>query len=179
MPSVPTVPTVPSELRAGLRDGLRRESDTPDPAAVIFQHAFRHRRVYKALCGRKVAGGGGAIVHRHLGRLIADVVREHLEPQLAASGSDLPAEVIAEYYASATLGLLMWWVERDFRDGPARISSMHQHLTAPGIRNALNPTALDPTALNPATGAVSRSAPLSKSLTSLDRGSRQAAGTRR
>jgi AcrR family transcriptional regulator len=118
------------ELRAGLED-------LPDPATAIFHHAHRHRRVYQALCGKK----GGSIVHRHLNRLIGDAVRRRLEPKLAAAGSDLPAEVVAEYYASATLGLLMWWVERDFHGGPARMAAMQQRLIAPGLHAVLTPSA--------------------------------------
>jgi len=132
------------ELRAGLTEGLPDK----DPATAIFHHAHRHRRVYKALCGKK----GGNVVHRHLSRLIADAVRRHLEPRLAAGGSDLPAEVVAEYYASATLGLLMWWVEREFPGGPARMAAMQQRLTAPGLLAALGP-------VTPASGVGRRSAP--------------------
>jgi AcrR family transcriptional regulator len=144
------------ELRDGLREGLHREAGSQDPAAVIFQHAHRHRRVYKALCGRK----GGNIVHRHLGRLIGDAVREHLEPRLSASGSDLPAEMVAEYYVSATLGLLMWWIERDFREGPARMAAVQQRLIAPGLRAALDPLAEPRAKPSPATSRAQQPDPL-------------------
>ncbi|HZM82584.1 MAG TPA: TetR/AcrR family transcriptional regulator [Candidatus Limnocylindrales bacterium] len=148
------------ELRTGLHEGLRDndrgndwDNSAPDPAGAVFYHAHRHRRVYKALCGKK----GGNVVHRHLSRLIGDAVRRRLEPQLAAAGSDLPAEVVAEYYASATLGLLMWWVERDFAGGPERMARMQQRLIAPGLLAALDPAA----PITPATGAERRSAPRS------------------
>lgn len=118
-----------------VRDGLRGEPGWPDPAAVIFRHAHRHRQVYQALCGRK----GGAVVHRNLSRLIGEAVRDHLGPQLRAAGSDMPADVVTEFYVSATLGLLTWWIEHDFRDGPARLAAIHQRLVAPGIKAALSP----------------------------------------
>lgn len=126
----------------GMRDDLQREfaalapGEPPDPAgpaAIVFHHAHRHRLVYKALCGRK----GGNLVYRHLNRLISDLVREHLRPHLAAAGSDLPADVVAEFYAGATIGLLMWWIDQDFRYGPTRMAAMHQRLTAPGMVAAL------------------------------------------
>ena len=120
-------------------DGVRRDladafaSGAPDPAAIVFEHAHAHRSVYKVLCGRQ----GGAVVQRHLGHLISELVRDHVAA--LAADSDLPAEVVAEYYASATLGLLAWWVDHDFRFGPAGIARMHHRLTAPGLRAAVTP----------------------------------------
>jgi AcrR family transcriptional regulator len=105
-------------------------SDPAGPVAALFQHAHRHRRIYKALCGRK----GSHLVFRNLNQLIGDLVRQHLRP---AAGSTMPVEVVAEVYASATVGLLTWWVDHDFRHGPARIAEMHERLTGPGVRAAL------------------------------------------
>jgi hypothetical protein len=67
------------------------------------------------------------LVHRHLKRLIADVVRDNLPPGV----SDLPVDAVAEYYGSATVGLLQWWIDNDFVDGPTRMAAIHRRLTAP------------------------------------------------
>jgi AcrR family transcriptional regulator len=106
-------------------------SDPAGPVAALFQHAHRHRRVYKALCGRK----GSHLVYRNLNQLIGDLVRQHLRP---AAGAGMPVDLVAEVYASATVGLLSWWVDHDFRPGPARIAAMHEQLTGPGVRAALS-----------------------------------------
>jgi AcrR family transcriptional regulator len=105
------------------------------PAGAIFAHAHRHQAVYRALCGRQ----GGNLVYRHLRHLVGDLLREHLRPHLAAAGSDLPVDVVAEFYTSAALGLLTWWVDHDFRYGPARLAHMYQRLAAPGLLTALGP----------------------------------------
>ena len=122
-----------------LRDELRREIDPmtpgmspPDPArpaAAIFAHAQRRRPVYRALCGRQ----GGAIVTGHLHGLVRGLLEDHLQPHLAAAGSDLPVEVVAEFHASATVGLLSWWVEHDFPYGPSRLTEMYRRLATPGL----------------------------------------------
>jgi AcrR family transcriptional regulator len=111
----------------GLREELRREfaAGGPSPAAIVFDHAHRHRRVYKALCGKQ----GGNVVHRHLHRLIGEAMRDH--PLGRPEG--VPAEVVTEFYASATVGLLIWWVDRDFRFGPERMAAMHHRLAIEGI----------------------------------------------
>ena len=128
-----------------LRDELRTDlaTLTPDvppsptsPTGALFEHAYQRRAVYRALCGRQ----GGDIVYRHLRHLLGDLLREHLRPHLAAAGSDLPVDVVAEFYTSAALGLLTWWVDHDFRPGPARLAHIYQRLAAPGILAALGRT---------------------------------------
>ncbi len=96
-------------------------ADPARPAEVLFDHAHRYQRIYRALCGRS----GGPLVHRHLHRLIGDLLRAHLGPE--RGGVD--AEVAAEYYTSAMLGLLIWWVDHDFRDGPAWLAGTYRELT--------------------------------------------------
>src|SRR3954447_6777522 len=111
------------DLRADLRTDLPSLTaggppNAGAPAGALFEHAYRHRAVYAALCGRQ----GGDIVYRHLRRFFRDLLREHLRPHLAATGSDLPVDVVAEFYTSAALGLLTWWVDHDFRHGPDHLT---------------------------------------------------------
>jgi AcrR family transcriptional regulator len=122
-----------------VRDELRREIDAmtpgaspPDPArpaAAIFAHAQRRRPVYRALCGKQ----GGTIVLGHLHGLVRGLLQEHLQPHLAAAGSDVPVEVVAEFYASATIGLLSWWVDRDFPYEPSQLTELYRRLATPGM----------------------------------------------
>jgi AcrR family transcriptional regulator len=120
----------------GMRERLERElTDIPAdgtvdvgrPAALLFEHAYRNQRVYRALCGRE----GGAVVQRHLRRLIGDVLRRRLRPQLKQAGTDVPAEVAAEFYASAALGLLVWWIEQDFAGDHVWLTRIYRTLADP------------------------------------------------
>ena len=118
-----------------LRDDLRHELDVLEPGqpprdparpvAVLFDHAYRNRDIYRAVCGR----AHGNVVTRHLLRLIAEVLTEHL----SAVGTRLPVEIVAEYFAGALFTLLVWWVRRDFPYAPREMARMCQELTAPGI----------------------------------------------
>jgi AcrR family transcriptional regulator len=133
-----------------VRDELRREIDAltpgaspPDPArpaAAIFAHAQRRRPVYRALCGKQ----GGTIVIEHLHGLVRGLLEDHLQPHLAAAGSDMPVEVVAEFHASATIGLLSWWVEHDFPYGPSRLAELYRRLATPGILAVLGHPASRP-----------------------------------
>lgn len=118
-----------------MRDQLERQLadidatgpvDVTLPAALLYEHAYRNQRVYRALCGRQ----GGALVQRYLRRLIGDLLRKHLRPRV--SRADVPAEVAAEFYTSAALGLLVWWIDHDFCNGPAWLTSTYRTLATPG-----------------------------------------------
>ena len=100
--------------------------DVTLPAALLYEHAYRNQRVYRALCGRQ----GGALVQRYLRRLIGDLLRKHLRPHV--SRADVPAEVAAEFYTSAALGLLVWWIDHDFCNGPSWLTSTYRTLATPG-----------------------------------------------
>jgi AcrR family transcriptional regulator len=121
----------------GMRDQLEHELATIDatsqidvtlPAALLFEHAYRNQRVYRALCGRQ----GGALVQRYLRRLIGDLLRKYLRPQFTRAGTGVPADVAAEFYTSAALGLLVWWIDHEFRNGPAWLTATYRTLAAPG-----------------------------------------------
>jgi AcrR family transcriptional regulator len=122
-----------------LRDDLQRELDAMDPdgppgparpVGVIFGHADRHREVYRAVCGRP----GGTVATRHLHDVIVTLLRGHL----GGVGTRLPVDLVAEYHASALLGVLVWWVRQDFPYGAAEMSRMCQELTAPGVMASLS-----------------------------------------
>jgi hypothetical protein len=101
--------------------------DVGVPAALLFEHAYRNQRVYRALCGHQ----GGALVQRHLRRLIGDLLRKHLRPQFSQAGAEVPAEVAAEFYTSATLGLLVWWIDHEFCNGPTWLAATYRTLAHP------------------------------------------------
>ncbi|MDT5254016.1 MAG: hypothetical protein QOH07_2970 [Mycobacterium sp.] len=101
--------------------------DVALPAALLFEHAYRNQRIYRALCGHQ----GGAVVQRHLRRLIGDLLRQHLWPQFSGAGTEVTADVAAEFYTSAALGLLVWWIGHDFCNGPAWLTANYRTLARP------------------------------------------------
>ncbi|WP_308465263.1 TetR/AcrR family transcriptional regulator [Rathayibacter soli] len=104
------------------------------PAELIFDHAYRNQRIYRAICGRN----GGGIVLRYLHTLIVDVLLEHLRRQANASVSgdrvadSTPDEVAAEFYAAATVGLLAWWIDQDFARDPRSLATDFRRLAGRG-----------------------------------------------
>ncbi len=74
--------------------------DVTLPAALLFDHAYQNQRVYRALCGHQ----GGVVVQRHLRSLIGDLLRKQMRPEFSAGGTEVPADIAAEFYTSAALG---------------------------------------------------------------------------
>jgi AcrR family transcriptional regulator len=101
--------------------------DVSRPAALIFEHAYRNQRVYRALCGRQ----GGALVQRYLRRLVGDLLRERLRPHFAETGAEVPADVAAEFYTAAALGLLVWWIDQDFCHDHTWLTGLYRRLATP------------------------------------------------
>jgi AcrR family transcriptional regulator len=101
--------------------------DVALPAALLYEHAYRNQRVYRALCGHQ----GGALVQRHLRSLIGDLLRKHLRPEISGSDTEVPADIAAEFYTSASLGLLVWWIAHDFCNGPTWLAATYRTLALP------------------------------------------------
>ncbi|WP_405139134.1 TetR/AcrR family transcriptional regulator [Nocardia sp. NBC_01388] len=109
--------------------GLPIEVDRP--AALLFDHAHRNQRVYRALCGKQ----GGTVVTRHLHDFIVQLLSNHLPQHPDADhGHTPPPEVIAEFYAAATVGLLAWWIDTDFARAPTHLTSDFRHLATRGTQ---------------------------------------------
>jgi AcrR family transcriptional regulator len=117
---------------------LRVEVDTPSragdsievarPAALVFEHAYRNQRVYRVLCGKQ----GGDAVQRYLHGLIGDPIFKTISAQSSSRATDLHAEVVAEFYTAAALGLLTWWIDHDFCRGPSWLATTYLELAVRG-----------------------------------------------
>ena len=124
------------DMLAELRDAVTAiapgvPANPARPAEIIYEHAYHNRRVYRALCGRQ----GGTVVQRYLHRLVVDLLRDQLRTYLTSA--ELPAELVAEFYTSATLGLLVWWIDQDFPHDPAWLAGACHKLAMPGLLAAV------------------------------------------
>ena len=126
----PSFDGMDEQLSANSPTSRRTDSiDVALPAALLFEHAHQNQRVYRALCGHQ----GGALVQRHLRALIGDLLRKHLRP--GGGGTEVPVDIAAEFYTSAALGLLVWWIAHDFCNGPAWLTATYRTLAQPSPVN--------------------------------------------
>jgi AcrR family transcriptional regulator len=132
---------------ADLRESLRQQMaafaagqvsgarDTTQITRVLFEHAGRHRRLYRALVGRR--GSGTLLKYAHDD--LAALIREHLEDAIARRRlqPEVPLEVTVEFLASALLALLTWWLDNDMPYTADEMGRMFQRLAGSGVPPAL------------------------------------------
>ena len=95
------------------------------PPRVLLDHAWDHQRVYRAICASSASG----IVQRHLRRILLPV----LDRFLPSAGKSDETAIAREFYLSAVIGVLIWWVSTDFRVAPADVADEIQRLAASGL----------------------------------------------
>lgn len=110
-----------------------RKSGGHDQAAArheatlfLFQHAQSYQPIYKALVGKP----GGEWIHRQFEETFSGILRQHiveLGPKQAPPG--VPQEIVAQYMASALMGLLTWWLETNNSYTAEQINTWFHSLT--------------------------------------------------
>ena len=100
--------------RQALRESAGSDRDAFAFADELFAHAEGHRRVFRALLGRK----GAAIVQRHFQRMQLDLVREELKALAPARAQAQDVDALSHQIASGLFGLLVWWM-----DGRSRMTA--------------------------------------------------------
>jgi AcrR family transcriptional regulator len=113
------------EVESGLIASPGTAGEDAAPARLLLHHAWEHRAVYRAVCASSASG----IVQRHLRR----VLLPFLDGALPATYVGTEAAVAREFYASALIGLLTWWVSDDFSVGPDELADDFQRLATGGI----------------------------------------------
>ncbi len=116
---------------------LKPRSSRPSPSLAFFRHAGEQHELYKAIVGKQ----GGEVVQKYLYQYISDLMKEHLNRQIASTRNlTVPSEILVHYYVSSFLALLTWWLDHDMPYSAERMEEIFQTLTLPGYQKALNPS---------------------------------------
>jgi AcrR family transcriptional regulator len=99
----------------------------PELSLALFRHTAEFRALYRAMVGRP----SGAMLMRAMERLLREHVRLHLE-QLGER-LPVPPEVATQYYVSALIGLLTWWLDEERPFTPAEMDTMFRRLVLPAL----------------------------------------------
>ena len=119
---------------ARLRHIFDSHTGTPGTASLaeislaLFRHTAEQRPLYRAMVGKP----SGAALMRAAHGLLSAHVRAHLEH--FAETLPVPDEVAVQYYVSALIGLLTWWIDTDRPYTPAEMDMMFRHLVLPTLR---------------------------------------------
>lgn len=98
------------------------------PSLVVFRHAAHHRALYRAMLRSQHAGIVADGVRRYIARQVLINVQAFIPPEKLP----VPANILAQHYASSLVGILMWWLEDERGHGypPDVIAQQFQKLNA-------------------------------------------------
>src|SRR5215211_5818450 len=95
---------------------------------TMFEHAYDHKDLYRALVG----GRGAAVSLAFIRGLLSDLVRNEF-PANKNSTDMAPRELAVQYVVGAYMAVLVWWLDGGAKLPPKRMDAMFQHLAISGI----------------------------------------------
>lgn len=98
----------------------------------IFEHHYRHAHAW----GDKIGARGRAILHEHLRRVLAKIIRSSMKHEPGAvrkPARKLPADLITEYVASTFVLVLNWWLDKKMFLPPKEIDDQFRKLILPTL----------------------------------------------
>jgi AcrR family transcriptional regulator len=117
-----------------LRSVLLAEQDRPAGAGPLgfslpmLQHALAHRPLYVAITGKE----SGAFVMQRLHRMIAEMVRLHLDAA-DTRRSEEQRDLAAHFVAGAFMAVLTCWLDRGARTPPDEVDEVFKDLAMQGL----------------------------------------------
>ncbi len=116
-------------------DKPKPRGSRPSPSLAFFRHAGEQHELYKAIVGKQ----GGEVVQKYLYQYISDLMKEHLNRQIASARNlTVPGEILMHYFVSSFLALLTWWFDHGMPYSAERMEEIFQTLTLPGYQKALH-----------------------------------------
>ena len=113
---IESLEAIAEELKAQVAEiaerGQGEGKSRPRPVAVAFRHAEENRDLYRII----LKGEGGSRAARRIRDIIDDAAVEFFTRRMDGMTSgepEIPLEVVAGYFASAMLGFMTWWLEKE------------------------------------------------------------------
>jgi AcrR family transcriptional regulator len=96
----------------------------------VFEHHFRHAHAW----GDRIGIRGRAILHEHLRRVLAKIIRSSMKQELGAVRKpprQIPADLLSECVASTFVLVLNWWLDHKMFLPPNEINNLFRKLISP------------------------------------------------
>lgn len=106
-------------------------ADRLDVARVLFEHAARHRQLYRALMGKR----GSGVILKYAHQDLTALFREHLDDVTVRRNIQpaVPVEVTVHFVVSALLAVLTWWLDNEVPYSAEDMSAMFHRLIRHGV----------------------------------------------
>lgn len=98
----------------------------------IFEHHYRHAHAW----GDRIGARGRAILHQHLRRVLAKIIRSSMKREPGAGrkpAQQLPADLASEYVASTFVLVLNWWLDKKMFLPPKEVDDQFRKLILPTL----------------------------------------------
>lgn len=105
--------------------------DFVDISLAVFRHVEEYKSYAKALLKTE----GNALIMGHLRHLIMDYARQWTQKREPLSGYGIPAELLAHHMANTLMGLMTWWVNRDFPFTAEQMDGICRKLVFQGVES--------------------------------------------
>ena len=135
-----SIDTIANDLKAQvdlLGSGRGGNENPPMPIHMAFHHAAENADLYRII----LHGEGGTKTATRIRRIISSGVTEFLQARAQVS-QDLPAnpqviQMVADYFGSALLGYLTWWLEEGTPYPPDEMADRFLDLFFNGARDMM------------------------------------------
>lgn len=140
-------------LDAMKNSGSPDHTDLPlslSPTFSLFQFVEQNHRFFKTMLGNRGYGIFAKPVYDHVFAHIHEMFTKPTHDQMLAhlhqpfkalrsreKNSSLESEIAAHYFASALMGILVWWVEKDMPCTADEIDRLFRQLAIPSFRHSL------------------------------------------
>jgi AcrR family transcriptional regulator len=118
---------------------LEEGRSRPHPVVVAFRHAERNRNLYRII----LKGEGGSRVASRIRDIIQEAAVDFFARRMSGwvDGSpDIPGDVVSGYFASALLGFITWWLEKELPYSGDEAADLFITLFFRGARQVLHLT---------------------------------------
>ena len=99
---------------------------------AMFQHAQSHKRLYKAIVGKK----GGVSVMFHMQAMLNELISDEIAVHFPYSVIQLPRESVIDFVVNTYTIILAWWMEQNMPCSAEEANRIFHTMTLSGL-NAL------------------------------------------
>ncbi len=128
-----------SLLQTGENEGkiCKISSDLNFNSLRLFQHADEHRRIYRALAGKR----GGDLFIKNMFRQMHDLFLQELQDSSPETQKDsFGIKAAAHFYVSTLITMLTFWLDNNLQLSPEEANELFRKLTMHGLEefNSIN-----------------------------------------
>src|SRR5712692_1608814 len=95
---------------------------------TIFKHAQEHADLYRTI----LSGQGSSVILRYIREYLASDIREELN-RVVQDTLSVPVDILANYVASVTLNMVIWWLENGMPYTPEKMADTTSRLVLNGL----------------------------------------------